>query len=211
LARCAESLGHHIPIPVFADSLKVEIEYPRDQSAYPVIIVAIDEEEVMTQGFLGYYLEADEFGDPIRIDYWRVVGQIRLEVHALNPIDRDKIVAGLTNLFAFGHEMPSMRNFYTEIVDVDWIALQILFRKITTSGDSAPSQAYWGEPADLVYTKSLSFPFLAELYSNPDTGGLVTIENINLYPYRPDQAVPTGASDPAPWWPASDSNEPIKS
>ena len=59
--------------------------------------------------------------------------------------------------------------------------------------DQGTAQAPWGSENDLIFQGAVGMNVVAEFYSNPRTGDVGPVSKVHLYPYRPDQPVPTGA------------------
>src|SRR6476646_5417126 len=115
--------------------ISVVSEYPGTETTYPVIVVRFQPQEVKNIG-IGHY-EFDDASPGKRILHWRFQGTITFTVYALTTIDRDKILAGLTNLFAFGTDIPEFQTFQDQIHDQTFVTLTILSDSFSEGTDMA--------------------------------------------------------------------------
>lgn len=168
---------------------------------YPAIFVAYQESNIRMIG-LGHYLDGiDEQGMDRRFRQAIAQGAVQLTVMAQTPLERDTLMDDLMDAIMFGRYAPSVTNtFWNEIVDDDYIWLELITENIQPGGVSS-MPAPWQSENDLLFVGSYVIQSKAEFASDSDTGDLVPINKVKVFPYREDQAVPTGSDDPAPWNP----------
>lgn len=173
------------------------------QEKYPAIFVAYQERSIQDIG-LGHYVEGtDEQGMDRRFRQALAQGAIQFTVMAQTPLERDTLLDDLMDVIMFGKEDVNKSAFWREIFDDDWIWLELNTKNIIPGGVSSLA-APWQSENDLLFTGSYTLNSIAEFFSDMDTSDLVPINHIKVYPYRDDQAVPTGndtGTPPSPWNP----------
>lgn len=191
------------PDPEFANRVNVTLEYPLSEIHYPAIMVTFNEGTIHIAGVGHRELTNDgKGGGNQMIAHWRFEGTITFTIYALSNLDRDLLSAALVNIIAFHGATSGNSRFYTEIFDSEYIDMQLGMDKITPSGDQVEAVP-WDDPTRRLYTASYSVPIIGEFYAVRDTGLLVTIDDVEVFPYRPGQLPPTGSTDPrdinVPW------------
>ena len=183
--------GPTYPDANLADKIQVISEYPWKEVSYPMIIMQRKPGEIRNVG-IGHYEMVFDGVRPAKLLHWKFKGTLTLEVFALSPLDRDMIITGLMNLLAFGREIPTFSDFHHDLMNGDFVDMQINTEVIEESGDGV-AQVPWGTDEEPVFTDSVSVNLLGEFFTNPTTGGLIEIDRVVAYPYRYDQPVPEGS------------------
>jgi hypothetical protein len=168
------------PDPAYRGHVDVVSEYPSREVTYPLIVVRFQSQEVKNIGIGHYELDASYPGQ--RVLHWRFQGTISFTVYGETPIDRDKILAGLTNLFAFGADIPEFANFQEDIHDLKFITLTILSDSFTEGTDMAMPPAWNPNSNQLLFSNSMTFQVFGEFFTEPSTGDLVEIDAVTINP-----------------------------
>jgi hypothetical protein len=186
--------GPNYPDPNLASKIYVGLEFPMEEIRYPAIYVTYNEGPIENVG-IGHY----EVDDQLRIiDHFKFRGTLNFNVLALKPIDRDMLSAGLIQMLTVGRNNPVFKDFHEQIMDGDWVSLHIMKDYITPSGEvTAPVP--WNDDEMQIYSNSYSVAIFGEFIGDAQTGDLIQIGQVNIYPYRKGSAIPQGVSDPAPW------------
>lgn len=173
-------------------------EFPLTRETLPAIIVLFQANKVQNMG-LGHlaYIE-DATGQSHLVHQWRYEGQLQFEVNSYSTLDRSKIIDQLINLLAFGYDADVFKPFWNEINDSDFIALTMLTDSIN-QGFPSETQSPWGDSNELIYKSSLTVGICGEFFSDAVSASLVTINQVRMYPYRPDQNPPNGSGVSTPW------------
>lgn len=186
-----KAFGDAYPDPMLAGKVNVVAEYPLKEVNYPMIVMHFNPGNISNMG-IGHY-EIESSGDgPTIVKRWMFEGSITLTVYALTSMDRDMVILGLLNMFAFGNLIPGFADFWQEIRDYDWVALQINTDHVQESGDQVV-QVPWGDDETPVFTDSLTFDVFGEFFTVPTTGDLVQISQVTVYPYPHGAPVPLGS------------------
>jgi len=162
----------------------VGLEYPMKKIQYPAIYITFQEEELRNAG-IGH-VELDYTEDqhwPKLIKRWIFNGQLNFNVIALNPIDRDRLSSALINMIAFGEYSPEFSDFWTELRDQDYVAMAPLMDRIIPGGEQIGAVP-WESEDELQFGNSYSIKVFGEFWSKPESGELIEISEIDLYPYR---------------------------
>lgn len=167
--------GSTYPDPEYAGKIHVTSEYPTTEIQYPLIVVKFNPTEVKNMG-VGHYDIDENF---MKILHWRFMGNIRFEVYALTPIDRDRILSGLSNLFAFGQDIPAFADFGERIRNQEFVTLVLMTHSYVEGGESA-GPVSWDQNNELVFSNSITLDCWGEFFTNPTTGGLVEIDEIDI-------------------------------
>src|SRR3954464_15450657 len=94
--------GPTYPDPELAGRINVVGEYPRTDITYPMVLVKFSPGRIHNAGIGNYILETDDYGNPMKVLHWQFQGNLTFEVYAMSPLERDMVITGLVNLFAFG-------------------------------------------------------------------------------------------------------------
>jgi hypothetical protein len=193
------------PDPELANKVRITLEYPNEQVHFPAIMVGFQEIKIRLAG-VGHREHTE---DQI-IAHWRFEGNIVFTVMTLSNLDRDLLSGALVNVIAFHHATEGNSRFYEEIFDSEFIDMQIGMDNVTPGGDQVENVP-WDDPTRKLYTATYSVPIIGEFYALRESGVLVTISDVELFPYRPGQIPPIGSQDPrdinVPW--SSDGEENI--
>lgn len=174
--------------------VKVHAEYPLSEITYPMVLVKFNPGKIQNIGIGWWEYDETKEGDMARVLHWMFEGSLAFEVYALTPLDRDMVIVGLVNLFAFGTEIPGFVDFHNEISDYDYVAMSLMMDHMQEGGDSVVTVP-WGNQDEPVFTDSITLDLIGEFFTNPTTGALVRINAVKVYPYRPEQPVPEGSID----------------
>lgn len=191
------------PDQELAQKINIELEYPIIQERYPAIYVNWVEKNIMSFGFDNFTIEDVEGIDQL-IRHWVFEGMATLNVMTLDPLERDMISASLLDIMAFCKENSVYRPFRERIYNEEWVSLQLNLGIVTPSGDQV-APCPWANKDEFVYISSYGINGIGEFFTEPDSGGLVRIDQVRPYPYRPDQRIPSGSLDSLdisiPWVP----------
>lgn len=183
-------------------NVKVTLDYPTDQISYPAIMVELNEREINIAGVGHYELGENELGQQALLAHWRFNADVRFTIFGLTSADRDMLSSALVNIIAFPGASAAYKKFHTEIYDGEYIDMQIQASQIIPGGDSV-LDVPWDDPTRKLYQSTYSIQIMGEFYATHDSGELVNINDVKVYPYRGDQAQPTGSVDPrdtnVPW------------
>lgn len=164
-------------------SLKVGIEYPVDQAAYPGIWVNYDDTQELTIASIGGGVEmADLDGHDVPVTRWRFGGTLSFTVTALSSLERDRLFDELVKVIGFARVKDSISEFRTVIEHNDLLAMNANFDLMRPSGDNAAPGTPWGTD-EMIYEKSLSIDLIGEFVSEPDQMILVPLRQIRVMGY----------------------------
>ena len=172
--------GPTYPDATYADKVDVTSEYPGTEVKYPLVVVRFTPNEVKNIG-VGHY-EIDPLFPMDEVLHWRFSGALMLTVYALTPIDRDAIMAGLTNLFAFGKDIPAFAKFQDQIRNQRYVTLVIMSDSFTEGTDMAMPPAWNPQSNELLFSNSMTFQVFGEFFTSPSSGDLIEISEIDLFP-----------------------------
>lgn len=187
------------PDPMF-QAVYIGPNYQLARAKYPAIYIAYQENSIQNIG-LGHRvsgIDADGMDRTFKQAISR--GAIQFTVMAMTPLERDTLMDDLMDVFMFGKENTNKSAFWNEIFGADFVWLELNTENILPGGVST-LPAPWQTENELLFTGSYVLASKAEFFSDADTSEFVPINKIKGYPYRPDQQVPTGAADSAPWNP----------
>lgn len=187
-----KAFGPNYPDTELANRVSVVAEYPTKEVSYPMVVFHFNPGLIQDTGLGNFEIAYTEQGEPAQVKRWRFEGSITLTVYALSPFDRDMVILGLLNMFAFGDEIVGFADFWKEIRDYDWVELQINTGTIQESGDQVVTVP-WGDDELPVFTDSLTLQVIGEFYVEPKTGNLVQISSVPVYPYLPGAPIPQGS------------------
>lgn len=182
-------------------NVKITLDYPMDEVHYPAIMVELDERVIQMAGVGHYELGEDEIGNVALLAHWRFEGSIKFTIFGLSSADRDILSSALVNMIAFPGANNAYKTFHTEIYDGEFIDMQISSDHIIPGGDSV-TDVPWDAPTRKLYQATYSLEIMGEFFAVHDSGVLVTLDDVNIYPYRADQPEPIGSTNP------KDLNEP---
>ena len=193
------------PNEELANRVQITLEYPLEEVHFPAIMVSFNEGDVHLAG-VGHR----EYSEGQIIAHWRFEGTITFKVMALSNLDRDLLSGSLVNVIAFHHANEGHSRFFEEIFDSEFLDLQIGMGQVSAGGDQV-EDVPWDDSTRKLYTATYTIPIIGEFYALRESGVLVTITDVELFPYRPGQVVPTGSQDPrdidVPW--SADPNQDI--
>jgi hypothetical protein len=189
-----KAFGNSYPDPQLANHVSVVAEYPLKEISYPMVVMHFNPGQIRNIGLGHYEIDYTNDLEPALVKRWIFDGSITLTVYALTPMDRDMVILGLLNMFAFGDQIPGFEDFWNEIRDYDFVALQINTDNITEGGDSVVSVP-WDDDESPVFTDSLTIQVLGEFATLPTSGALVRINSVTVYPYQPGAPVPLGSQE----------------
>lgn len=188
------------PDPQFVDAANnksrvyIGTDFPLHEVQYPAIFVTYSEGLVHNAGIGNFDLQLQDDGSTRKILHWNFQGEINFHIFARTTMDREMLSAGLLNIFAFGQDTPEFANFWKEIYDADWVALAFIGDNPMPGGDSEEIAPWNAE--ERVYVRSYRVSTMGDFYTNPLSGGLIKISDIDMFPYRYDQPVPQGNQNP---------------
>jgi len=168
------------PDPTYRGHIEVVSEYPGQEVSYPLVVVRFQSQEVKNIGIGHYELDAAFPGQ--RVLHWRFQGSLTFTVYGETPIDRDRILAGLTNLFAFGRDIPEFQDFQDDIHDQQFITLTILSDSFTEGTDMAMPPSWNPTSNQLLFSNSMTFQVFGEFFTEPSTGDLIEVDSVTINP-----------------------------
>lgn len=181
--------GNNFPIEALRNQIFVGWEYPNKEIRYPAIYITFTEGPIQNVGVGHYEVVRDDQGDPKIARHFKFTGQLNFNVMALTPKDRDEISAALIQIIAMGMITPEFVSFHDEIDDSDYITLALMHDKITPGGQQEGTVP-WGDDEETVFIATYSVDVFGEFWSDTETGDLIEISEIDLYPYRTGEAKP---------------------
>ena len=196
-------MGSSYPDSSLAGKIQVVSEYPIDEVQYPMVVVRFNPSTLKNIGVAHYELSVDSPGS--RLLHWRFDGNISFTVYALSTLDRDKVIVGLLNIFAFGSEIPAFEGFRQQVLNQQFVTMTLMTDFIREGGDQIATPA-WDSQNEMIFTDSLTLDVFGEFFTDPTTGDLIEIDQVSMFPYTPGQPVPTGSQvgndANVPWQPA---------
>lgn len=190
--------GPTYPDTNLRNKVKVHLDFPLEQQQYPAVYLTYNEQTLESAGIGHTESGYDNNGMPVQLRHWRFTGRLNFNVLGRSALERDMVASGIINLLSFGRDTPAFKSFYEDLFNGEFVKLQVLTDSVQPGGEGV-TNAPWNTEDERLYTTQYSVPVFGEFWNDPQTGGLIVIENVTLMPYRPDQPVPTGATDPAPW------------
>lgn len=187
------------PDPMFRD-VYVGPNFQLAREKYPAIYVAYQESNIRQAG-LGHKLNIiDDEGLDRVVQQAIAEGAIQFTVMALTPYERDVLLDYVSDILLFSRRDGSVNKsvFWQQIHTADYLWLTLNSENVRPGGVSS-LPAPWQAENDLLFTGSYSISSEAEFFSDVNTSNLVPINKIKVYPYRSDQPIPQGVSDPAEW------------
>jgi hypothetical protein len=189
--------------PEFKSRVFIGTEFPIKETQYPSIYVTYSEGIVKNAGIGNFEMQTMEDLTVQKVLHWRFEGAVNFNIFAKTSMDREMLSAGVLNILAFGKEIPEFKIFWDEIYDADWVVMQMIGDNPRPTGDSTEI-APWSQ-TETVYTRGYQVAVMGDFYTNPLAGGLIRISDIDMFPYRYDQPVPSGDQTPpnntVPWEP----------
>ena len=93
-------------------------------------------------------------------------------------------------MIAFGEYSSEFNDFWTEILDQDYVAMAPMTDRLIPSGEQIGAVP-WQSEDELQFGNSYGMKVVGEFWSKPESGELIEISEIDLYPYRQgDQQAP---------------------
>jgi hypothetical protein len=170
-------------------NILVSLDYPLEETHYPAIFINYAEGPLRNVGVGSVERVFDDNGVPIQARHAEFQGALNFNVLALNPVDRDNLSAVLINILNFGRVVPELKPFFDTAENGQFVQLQMQTEEIQSSGEQT-SPVPWGNNDELIYGTRYSVNIYGDFYSDVSTGQLITISNVVVTPYRPDQPVP---------------------
>jgi hypothetical protein len=179
------------PEQVFRD-IYVGGEFQMELSRYPAIIVRYQERTIRNMG-LGHYV-VDEEGDELdrRYQQWYFEGTLIFTIIGRSTYERDLLMDHFVDVVGPGKYRASTAPFFEELYDDDFIILNANVENIIPGGVSQ-ALAPWDNADEMLFSGTYTLDVNGEFFSDLDTSELISITNIDVYPYRPDQELPVGA------------------
>jgi hypothetical protein len=177
------------PDEQYRGKVAVVNEWPLSEIKYPMVVLHFQENSIQNIGVGHFEIDYDADGSAFKLMHWVFEGVLTFTVYANDPLDRDKLAVGILNMFAFGREIPEFKHFMDELVDDDFIALQVNTDKIIPGGDNTVTPP-WGNPDDNIFSTSYGVEILGEFFTDPRTSDLVRIDKIIARPYIQGHLMP---------------------
>lgn len=186
------------------DKLEVSLEYPTTQVGFPRIMITLNEQGLQSAGVGHFEQGVTETGANALIRHFRFTATVTFTIYALSSLERDELSSILVGILAFPQGSIASSKFWSEIYDADFIDMQMGSDVINPSGDQV-EDVPWDDQTRKMYTASYSVPIIGEFYTRANGVSLMVINDVRLYPYRPDQPEQTGSNDSrdanVPWTP----------
>lgn len=192
-------------------AVKISIDYPLTQQAYPSIWVDYDDKDSLTIAGIDHqeYLDNGD-GTFAEVTRWKFSGEVSLTAAALSSLERDNLYDELVRIFAFGRLENPVPTFRDRIEVNDFLAINANFDELRPGGNAAAPGTPWGTEDEVIYEKTISFEVIGEFVSDPSSQTpLVALSAVLVQGYRDDQAPvqfpdeilsgPTTAWDPHNW------------
>lgn len=175
--------GPDFPNDDLRGNVFVGLEYPLTEALYPAIYITFHEQELRNVG-VGHIEElTNEDGSTSFLKHWLFTGSINFNILALSPDVRDELGSILINILAFGDVDSWLNRFQRDVLGSTYIDLQYLTDIIHPMGEVV-GQVPWASETEMTFATNYAIDVLGEFYSHPYTGDIVTIENVNVFPYR---------------------------
>ena len=140
-------------------SMNINIEYPYEREHYPGIWVRFVPSVVRASG-----LNPDVHTPTEIYAVWHFEGTFSLTILALTSKERDLIVDGLIEAYAFAHMMPSASVLYSTITASDLINMTLQSDTLTPGGPTESVGTPWDDDK-LVYEDRYSFFAIGQVRS----------------------------------------------
>lgn len=200
--QVVQSLRKVFESPLFPDEelrhkINVELEYPIIRERYPAIYISYTDQNVRDSGLGNYYYLINSFGEYGVARQWFFEGTIGLTILALDPLERDELGAVIANILAFGKDDPLWKLFRDSIHNEEFVSLQPIL-SVLNGGTESVVPAPWQNTNEYIYNASYNIQTFGSFFTASDTvtAGLLKIEDIVSYPYRPGESVPQGHLEP---------------
>jgi hypothetical protein len=174
------AFGPNYPDPTYAGKVHVVSEYPGTEVQYPLVVMRFNPSEVRNVGIGHYEFDPDYPGKEVL--HWRFSGSVTFTVYALSPLDRDAIMSGLTNLFAFGKDIPVFENFQLQVRNQRFVTLVVMSDSFTEGSDMAMPPPWNPTSNEMIFSNSMTFQVWGEFFTAPTTGDLIEIDSVNVTP-----------------------------
>lgn len=176
------------PIVDFRD-LHVSIEFPVNQQEYPCIWVDFEPTQDLVTAGISHteYAPWSNGGTTSRVERWRFFGMCSFTAVAMSSAVRDRLVDQLVRVLAFGRTDPTSALFRAAIESNPYIALDIGWDKVGIGQMAASPGTPWGSD-EYLYEATLRVGAQGEFISNPSTGDLIAISEIEVFPRMEGEA-----------------------
>lgn len=174
------AFGPTYPDKQYAGKIHIASEYPGTEVRYPLIVMRFNPNDIRNVGVGHYEFDPDFPGKEVL--HWRFSGAITFTVYALSPLDRDAVMSGLTNLFAFGKDIPAFENFQLQVRNQRFVTLVVMSDSFTEGTDMAAPPAWNPTSNELLFSNSMTFQVWGEFFTAPTTGDLIEIDSISISP-----------------------------
>lgn len=173
-------------------------EFQMELSKYPAIIVRYNERVIRNVG-LGHFVEdVDGEGLDRLYQQWWFEGSVVFTVIGRTALERDRLMDHLVDVIGPGKYADAVSPFFQEIYDDDFIILNMITENIVPGGISA-APAPWDNADEMLFSGQYTVEVSGHFFSDADMSEFISINNIDVYPYRPDQELPTGAEPGDNW------------
>lgn len=176
-------------------NLWASTEFPIEKHNYPGIWVTYEDSSPLMRAGIDHveYTLLEDQTDIVQATRWKFSGRVSFTAAALSSFERDRLFDEMVRMIAFsGYEGPRSTAFRDSITNSEFIALQVNFDTLQPSGEAASPGTPWGTD-EVIYEKTLTTECLGEFLSNPITGELVRLSDI--------QVVGVKAGDQSPQFP----------
>ena len=180
------TMNSQYPNPNLAD-MKVSVEYPWDQAAYPAIWVDFHATEPVRQAGIGH-IDTAVFTDtgvtpPVSTyaTYSEFVfeGDVTFTIATLSSLERDNAYDEMLRILMAGAENPQTSTFRESIEQGEFLAINARWDMVDTSGTTAAPGTPWGTD-ETIYETTVSLHVQGYYYVVPEAGTLVALSKITL-------------------------------
>lgn len=191
-------------------SVRVDMEYPSKEEAYPSIWVQFSLTKLINAG-MGH----ERYTEDGLVREWMYEGRVNLTLLFLSSKERDQMADALITIFAFSRTASSSSNqgvhvlreggleysdFFSSLDENPYLSMTLNSDEMRPGGQSVNVGTPW-DPDQLVYEDSYSFEVMGQFETVIDDTGLYRIRRVELaggYPrdLGPNPYLPDGSLDP---------------
>lgn len=175
------------PVNDFRD-LHIDIEFPVLKQHYPCVWVDFEPTQDLVTAGINHteYTPWSVGGTAAQLERWRFFGTCSFTVVALSSAVRDRLADQMIRVFAFGRTDPTSSLFRTAIEQNPYVAMDIGWDKVGFGQMAASPGTPWGSD-EYLYEVTLRLGAQGEFVSNPSTGELIPISQVEVFPRREDE------------------------
>jgi hypothetical protein len=164
-------------------NIYVGLEFPLEQVHYPAILVTYSEGPIRNVGVGHYEFVVDDNLITAKVKHFYFEGSLNFNILALNPTDRDNLSAIVINMLALGKNMPEFLDFWERLETETYVPLRLMTDVIDPGGEQV-NEVPWQSEDERLFSNRYSVQVFGEFLSDPDSGDLIEIDTVELFPYE---------------------------